>query len=51
MLKAIADLHATPERFPLVLRGELVRALGQRLDNPTTRALFVQDAQRIPDGI
>lgn len=49
MLKAINDLHAAPEQFPLLLRGELVRTLGQRLDNPTTRALFVQDAQRIMD--
>jgi hypothetical protein len=47
MLKAILDLNATPEQFPLLLRGELIRVLSQRLDNPQTRASFIDDANRI----
>jgi hypothetical protein len=50
LLAEIARLDATPERFPLRLRARLLLALSSRLDDGTTRALFLEDAQYILGG-
>ncbi len=47
MLREIAKLNATPERFPLLLRGELLAALAARLDDHATRQRFIDDARVI----
>lgn len=47
VLAEIQALQATPERFPLLLGGQLIASLAARLDDPTTRQSFVSDARRI----
>lgn len=47
LVQELQRLQTTPERFPLLLCGQLLSALGSRLDDSETRARFVADAQRI----
>jgi hypothetical protein len=47
MLREISLLGARPETFPLLLSGQLIAAMGQLLDDDTTRRHFLADAHRI----
>lgn len=51
LLREVSLLGARPETFPLLLSGQLVAALGQLLDDETTRRRFVADAHRILKSI
>lgn len=50
LLREIGRLGATPQQFPVSLRGQLALALAQRLDEPGARNAFYQDALFILGG-